>query len=44
MNKPIERQGVFAEFVSTPDQNIYEIPNGLDKNEASFLSKPFGIS
>ena len=34
MNKPIERQGVFAEFVSTPDQNIYEIPDGLDKNEA----------
>ena len=34
MNRPIERQGVFAEFVSTPDQNIYEIPNGLDKNEA----------
>ena len=27
MNRPIERQGVFAEYVSTPDQNIYEIPN-----------------
>ena len=33
MNRPIERQGVFAEFVSTPDQNICN-SKWLDKNEA----------
>ena len=43
MNRPIERQGVFAEFVSTPDQNIYEIPNGLDKNEAP-VAEPTAVS
>ena len=43
MNKPIERQGVFAEFVSTPDQNIYEIPDGLDKNEAP-VAEPTAVS
>ena len=43
MNKPIERQGVFAEFVSTPDQNIYEIPEGLDKNEAP-VAEPTAVS
>ena len=32
MNKPIERQGAFAELISSPDKNIYEIPKGLDKN------------
>ena len=30
MNRPIERQGCFAEMVLTPDKNIYELPNGLD--------------
>ena len=43
MNKPIERQGVFAEFVSTPDQNIYEIPDGLNKNEAP-VAEPTAVS
>jgi threonine dehydrogenase-like Zn-dependent dehydrogenase len=43
MNRPIERQGVFAEFVATPDQNIYEIPNGLDKNEAP-VAEPTAVS
>ena len=43
MNRPIERQGVFAEYVSTPDQNIYEIPNGLDKNEAP-VAEPTAVS
>ena len=43
MNRPIERQGVFAEFVSTPDQNIYEIPKGLDKNEAP-VAEPTAVS
>ena len=41
--RPIERQGVFAEYVSTPDQNIYEIPNGLDKNEAP-VAEPTAVS
>ena len=43
MNRPIERQGVFAEFVATPDKNIYEIPNGLDKNEAP-VAEPTAVS
>ena len=43
MNKPIERQGVFAEFVSTPDKNIYEIPDGLDKTEAP-VAEPTAVS
>jgi threonine dehydrogenase-like Zn-dependent dehydrogenase len=43
MNKPIERQGVFAEFVSTPDQNIYEIPDGLEKNAAP-VAEPTAVS
>ena len=30
MNRPIERQGGFAELVSIPDKNIYELPNNLD--------------
>ncbi|RPG95305.1 MAG: galactitol-1-phosphate 5-dehydrogenase [Candidatus Pelagibacter sp. TMED286] len=43
MNRPIERQGVFAEFVSTPDQNIYEIPKGLNKNEAP-VAEPTAVA
>ena len=43
MNRPIERQGAFAEFVSTPDKNIYEIPKGLDKNEAP-VAEPTAVS
>ena len=43
MNRPIERQGVFAEYVGTPDQNIYEIPDGLDKNEAP-VAEPTAVS
>ena len=33
MNKPIERQGGFAELVLVPDKNIYELPKGLDMNK-----------
>ena len=43
MNRPIERQGVFAEFVSTPDQNIYEIPQGLDRKDAP-VAEPTAVS
>ena len=43
MNRPIERQGAFAELVSTPDKNIYEIPKGLDRNEAP-VAEPTAVS
>ena len=43
MSKPIERQGVFAEYVSAPDKNIYEIPDGLDKNDAP-IAEPTAVS
>jgi threonine dehydrogenase-like Zn-dependent dehydrogenase len=35
MNKPYERQGAFAELITVPDQNIYEIPEKLDIKEAT---------
>ena len=34
MNRPIERQGGFAEYVSIPNKNIYELPNSLIIKEA----------
>jgi len=34
MNKPIERQGGFAEYVSIPDKNIYELPKNLHMHQA----------
>ncbi len=43
MNRPIERQGAFAELISSPDTNIYEIPNGLNKNEAP-VAEPTAVS
>ncbi len=43
MNRPIERQGAFAELISSPDSNIYEIPNGLHKNEAP-VAEPTAVS
>ena len=43
MNKPIERQGAFAELISSPDKNIYEIPNGLNKNDAP-VAEPTAVS
>ena len=33
MNRPIERQGGFAEFVSIPERNIYNLPKGLNIKE-----------
>ena len=33
MNKPHERQGAFAELITVPNQNIYEIPEKLDIKE-----------
>ena len=43
MNKPIERQGGFAEFVSIPDKNIYELPESLNMKEAP-ISEPCAVA
>ena len=43
MNKPHERQGAFAELITVPDQNIYEIPDKLDIKEAA-VAEPTAVS
>mgnify|MGYP001200331355 CR=1 FL=1 len=43
MNKPIERQGGFAEYVSIPDQNIYELPKMLNIKEAP-IAEPTAVA
>ena len=43
MNRPIERQGGFAEYVSIPDKNIYELPNNLSMKEAP-ISEPCAVA
>ena len=43
MNRPIERQGCFAELVLTPDKNIYELPEGLDIKKAP-IAEPTAVS
>jgi len=43
MNRPIERQGGLAEYVSIPNKNIYEIPKDLDIKEAS-VAEPTAVS
>tara|TARA_B100000131_G_scaffold278288_1_gene282668 strand:+ start:1080 stop:2084 length:1005 start_codon:yes stop_codon:yes gene_type:complete len=43
MNRPIERQGGFAEFVSIPDKNIYELPKKLDMKEAP-IAEPCAVA
>ena len=43
MNKPIERQGGFAEYVSIPDKNIYELPKNLKMNEAP-IAEPCAVA
>ena len=43
MNKPIERQGGFAEYVSIPDKNIYELPKTLTMNEAP-IAEPCAVA
>ena len=43
MNKPIERQGGFAEYVSIPDKNIYELPKNLNMKEAP-ISEPCAVA
>jgi len=43
MNKPIERQGGFAEFVSIPNKNIYELPKTIDIKEAP-IAEPTAVA
>ena len=43
MNKPIERQGGFAEYVSIPNQNIYELPKTLEMKEAP-IAEPTAVA
>jgi len=43
MNRPVERQGGFAEYVSIPDKNIYELPNNLNIKEAP-IAEPCAVS
>ena len=43
MNKPIERQGGFAELVLAPDQNIYELPTTLDIKKAP-IAEPTAVA
>tara|TARA_B100000686_G_C16587131_1_gene861292 strand:+ start:66 stop:1076 length:1011 start_codon:yes stop_codon:yes gene_type:complete len=43
MNRPIERQGGFAEYVSIPDKNIYELPINLSMNEAP-IAEPGAVA
>ena len=43
MNRPIERQGCFAELVITPDKNIYELPSGLDIKQAP-IAEPTAVA
>ena len=43
MNRPIERQGGFAEFVSIPERNIYNLPSGLTIKEAP-IAEPTAVA
>jgi len=43
MNRPIVRQGGFAEYVSIPDENIYELPKTLDIKEAP-IAEPTAVA
>ena len=43
MNRPVLRQGGFAEYVSIPDKNIYELPKNLDIKEAP-IAEPCAVA
>lgn len=43
MSKPIKREGGFAEYVSIPDKNIYEIPKELNIEEFA-VAEPTAVS
>ena len=43
MNRPIMRQGGFAEYVAIPDKNIFELPKNLSIKEAP-IAEPCAVS
>jgi len=43
MNRPHVRQGAFAELITAPEKNIYEIPESLDIKEAA-VAEPTAVS
>ena len=43
MNRPYERQGAFAELITVPNTNIYEIPKKLDVTEAA-VAEPTAVA
>tara|TARA_B100001250_G_scaffold413496_1_gene447841 strand:- start:2170 stop:3174 length:1005 start_codon:yes stop_codon:yes gene_type:complete len=43
MNRPHNRPGAFAEFITAPEKNIYEIPNHLDIKESA-ISEPTAVA
>ena len=43
MNRPIVRQGGFAELVLVPETNIYELPKTLEMNKAA-IAEPAAVS
>ena len=43
MNRPIERRGGFAEYVSIPDKNFYELPKNLNMKEAP-IAEPCAVA
>ena len=42
-NRPYERQGAFAELITVPNTNIYEVPKKLDIKEAA-VAEPTAVS
>ena len=43
MNKPYERQGAFAELITVPNTNIYDVPSKLDIKEAA-VAEPTAVA
>ena len=43
MSTPIQRHGGLAELVSVPEQNIFEVPKGLNMKEAA-LAEPTAVA
>jgi len=43
MSRPVQRQGGFAEYVSIPNKNIYELPKNLSMQEAP-IAEPCAVA
>ena len=43
MNRPFERQGAFAELITVPNTNIYDVPKKLDVKEAA-VAEPTAVA